>query len=69
MEQFFPESPEKEKTLLGVPKFSEIIYQEIPFHWPFLTKFPDFLIEWFAFRKFNYTVTIPTHFVTIQLSH
>ena len=54
MEQHFPEFLEKRTTLQGIPKFSEISYQQFPFHLTFLPEFLELSVEWFAFWKFNH---------------
>ena len=65
MEQFFPESPEKKKTLQSMRNFRKYFTRKFDSTGRSVhTEFPaEFLVEWFAFRKFNYIVTIPTDFV------
>ena len=36
-----------------IPKFSQISYWEFQFHLVFLLDFPEFLVEFFSFRKFR----------------
>jgi hypothetical protein len=50
MEQHFPE---KRTTSRGIPKFLDISYRKFQFHLISLQEFPEFSVEWFAFRKFN----------------
>jgi len=40
-------------TSLGIPKFCKNWYREFPSHLIFRPKFPEFSVEWLAFRKFN----------------
>ena len=52
MKQHCSEFPEKRTTLRRNLRKS-LQYQEFPSHLTFFLEFWDFLIEWFAFRKFN----------------
>jgi len=44
---------EKRTTSQGIPKFSKIFSWKFPLHLIFIPKFPEFSIEWLAFRKFD----------------
>ena len=37
----------------GKPEFAKISYREFLFHLIFFPEFLEFLVEWFAFPKFN----------------
>ena len=37
----------------GIPKFSKLFYWKFPFHLTFVPVFAEFLVDWFAFRKFK----------------
>ena len=46
-------TPPQRITLRGIPKFSEVSHREFPFPLASVPEIPEFLIEWFTFRKFN----------------
>ena len=52
MEQHLAKFPKKRKTSRGILKFSEIS-QKFSFHSTLFPEFLEYLIEWFAFWKFN----------------
>jgi len=51
----------------SIPKFSKISDREFPFHLIFLPEFPEFSVEWFAFRKFNNFRIFRKYFQEISL--
>jgi len=53
MEQHFLQFPERGQPRKLYPNFRKNPYQEFLFHLIFIPEFPDFSVEWFAFRKFN----------------
>ena len=43
----------RRKISRGIPKFSKMFSRKFSFHSTLLPEFPEFLVEGFAFRKFN----------------
>lgn len=50
MEQLFPDFWKRVQHRIVMPKVSEISYPEFPFYLIFIPEFPEFSVEWFAFR-------------------